>query len=89
LFEEPELFLYPKLLKNLRELIYQVSVLNFPYQVLRASHSLQMIDLSKRNSTLIRMVKNENDTKLYQIKDQDLLEAKEAHSTEDFETSNV
>ncbi|MBS1503774.1 MAG: AAA family ATPase, partial [Bacteroidetes bacterium] len=83
LFEEPELFLYPKLLKNLRELIYQVSELNFPYQVLCASHSPQMIDLSKRNSTLIRMVKNENGTKLYQIKDEDLQNAKEVRSVED------
>ncbi|MGL1493945.1 AAA family ATPase, partial [Vibrio parahaemolyticus] len=48
LFEEPELFLYPRLLKELRELIYAVSDLEYPYQVLCASHSPQMIDLSKR-----------------------------------------
>ncbi len=83
LFEEPELFLYPRLLKSLRELIYAVSDLNFPYQVLCASHSPQMIDLSKRNSTLIRMVRNVTGTKLYQIKDEDLQEAKEAKSIED------
>jgi len=83
LFEEPELFLYPKLLKNLRELIYQVSELNFPYQVLCASHSPQMIDLSKRNSTLIRMIRNENGTKLYQVKDEDLQQAKEVPSIEE------
>ena len=83
LFEEPELFLYPKLLKSLRELIYAVSELDFPYQVLCASHSPQMIDLSKRNSTLIRMVKNEAGTKLYQVKDEDLKEAKGAPTIED------
>lgn len=83
LFEEPELFLYPRLLKSLRELIYAVSEENFPYQVLCASHSPQMIDLSKRKSTLIRMVKNENGTSLYQIKDTDLQQAKGTANIED------
>ncbi len=83
LFEEPELFLYPRLLKNLRELIYAVSDQNFPYQVLCASHSPQMIDLSKRNSTLIRMIRHEEGTKLYQVKDEDLQEAKGATTIED------
>lgn len=80
LFEEPELFLYPRILKSLRELIYAVSDQDFPYQVLCASHSPQMIDLSKRNSTLIRMVNENNQTKLYQIKDEDLQKAKDAPS---------
>jgi putative ATP-dependent endonuclease of OLD family len=83
LFEEPELFLYPRILKSLRELIYDVSDQNYPYQVLCASHSPQMIDLSKRNSTLIRMIKTDFGTKLYQIKDEDLKEAKGAQSVED------
>lgn len=76
LFEEPELFLYPRLLKELRELIYAVSDLEYPYQVLCASHSPQMIDLSKRNSTLIRMVKSGDGTQLFQVKDEDLQQAK-------------
>jgi putative ATP-dependent endonuclease of OLD family len=83
LFEEPELFLYPKILRSLRELIYDVSELDFPYQILCASHSPQMIDLSKRNSTLIRMVRGSTGTKLYQIKDEDLKEAKGAKSIDD------
>ncbi|QEC41560.1 ATP-dependent nuclease [Pseudobacter ginsenosidimutans] len=83
LFEEPELFLYPKILKSLRELVYAVSDLDYPYQVLCASHSPQMIDISKRNSTLIRMVKVESGTKLYQISDGDLQEANGARSFED------
>lgn len=77
LFEEPELFLYPKILKKLRELVYAVSDLDYPFQVLCASHSPQMIDLSKRQSTLVRMSKNKNGTQLYQIKDEDLQEASE------------
>jgi predicted ATP-dependent endonuclease of OLD family len=83
LFEEPELFLYPKLLKCLRELIYAVSEREFPYQVLCASHSPQMIDLSKRNSTLIRMVKTNTGTKLFQVRDEDLRDAKGAATLED------
>jgi len=83
LFEEPELFLYPRILKNLRELIYAVSDQDFPYQVLCASHSPQMIDLSKRNSTLIRMIKVDSGTQVYQIRDEDLKEAKGAESVED------
>jgi putative ATP-dependent endonuclease of OLD family len=83
LFEEPELFLYPRLLKSLRKLIYDVSELEFPYQVLCASHSPQMIDLSKRKSTLIRMVRNSEGTKLYQVKDEDLQEAKGTASMAD------
>jgi putative ATP-dependent endonuclease of the OLD family len=83
LFEEPELFLYPKILKRLRELIYAVSEDSYPYQILCTSHSPQMIDLSKRNSTLIRMVKTEAGTKLYQVRDEDLKEAKEANTIDD------
>ncbi|HVU98500.1 MAG TPA: AAA family ATPase [Puia sp.] len=83
LFEEPELFLYPKILRSLRELIYSVSEKNYPYQVLCASHSPQMIDLSKRNSTLVRMVQDGTGTRLYQVKDDDLKEAKEAKTFED------
>lgn len=82
LFEEPELFLYPRILRELRALIYKVSDEDYPYQILCASHSPQMIDLSKRKSTLIRMVKEDTSTKLYQVKDEDLKEAKEAVSVD-------
>lgn len=76
LFEEPELFLYPRIVKELRELIYQVSVEDLPYQVLCASHSSSMIDLSKPKSSIIRLVNNKEGTKTYQINDQFLKEAK-------------
>lgn len=58
LFEEPELFLHPKLMKQLRSLIYKVSETESPYQILCASHSPQMIDITKEKSSLVRMVKN-------------------------------
>ncbi|HHV1392817.1 TPA: ATP-dependent nuclease [Escherichia coli] len=76
LFEEPELFLYPRMVKELRELIYQVSTEDLPYQVLCASHSSSMIDLSKPKSSIIRLVNNSTGTKSYQINDQFLKDAK-------------
>lgn len=77
LFEEPELFLHPKLMKQLRSLIYKVSEAESPYQILCASHSPQMIDITKEKSSLIRMVKNELGTMFYQINDEFLKESKE------------
>lgn len=75
LFEEPELFLYPGIVKELRQLIYQVSQDDLPYQVLCASHSPQMIDISKPKSSIIRMVKSDTGTRLYQINDKFLANA--------------
>ncbi|WP_284601520.1 ATP-dependent nuclease [Dickeya dadantii] len=83
LFEEPELFLYPKIVKELRELIYQVSVEDLPYQVLCASHSSAMIDLSKPKSSIIRLVKQNDFTKIFQINDKFLKEAKGIVTNED------
>jgi predicted ATP-dependent endonuclease of OLD family len=73
LFEEPELFLHPILTKKLRNLIYDVSAEDMPFQILCASHSPQMIDISKDHTSLVRMIKNDSgDTHLYQVKKEDL-----------------
>jgi predicted ATP-dependent endonuclease of OLD family len=77
LFEEPELFLHPKLMKQLRSLIYKVSETESPYQVLCASHSPQMIDITKEKSSLVIMIKSNVGTKLYQINDEFLKQSKE------------
>ncbi len=69
LFEEPELFLYPKVVRNLRDLIYKVSEGDTPYQVLCASHSPSMIDISQFKSSIIRMVKDDDSTQLHQVSD--------------------
>ncbi|WP_452219286.1 ATP-dependent nuclease [Lacinutrix undariae] len=82
LFEEPELFLHPKLMKQLRSLIYKVSEAESPYQVLCASHSPQMIDITKEKSSLVRMVKNYSGTMFYQINDEFLKESKEIKTKE-------
>ncbi|MBD3341884.1 MAG: AAA family ATPase [Candidatus Lokiarchaeota archaeon] len=83
LFEEPELFLYPKIIKELRGLIYQVSEDDLPYQILCASHSPQMIDISKTKSSIIRLTKSENKTRLHQINDKFLKEAKDIKTDEE------
>lgn len=77
LFEEPELFLHPKLMRELRTLIYKVSEDDLPYQILCASHSPQMIDISKPKSSLIRIIKKANDTtQLFQVNEEYLKSAK-------------
>ena len=67
LFEEPELFLHPNVTIKLRESLYNLSE-NSPYQILCATHSPMMIDLSKPHSSLIRAIKDKDEnTKTYQI----------------------
>jgi len=67
LFEEPELFLHPKITLKLRESLYQLAQ-NSPYQVLCATHSPMMIDVSKPHSSLIRAVKDSSEnTHTYQV----------------------
>jgi predicted ATP-dependent endonuclease of OLD family len=80
LFEEPELFLHPHLMRQLRDLVYSVSVGSSPFQVLCASHSPQMIDLSRTKSSLVRMVRTEEGTKLFQLSDPDLIAAQNTDS---------
>lgn len=72
LFEEPELFLHPVLTKELRSLIYEVSDKDTPFQVLCASHSPQMIDISKDHSSLARMIKENGGTQIFQVQQEDL-----------------
>lgn len=83
LFEEPELFLHPKLMKQLRTLIYKVSETDTPYQILCASHSPQMIDITKEKSSLVRMVKHNDGTRLFQINDEFLKDSKAIKTKEE------
>lgn len=61
LFEEPEVFLHPKIAFKLRESLYELAE-NSPYQILCATHSPLMIDISKPHSSLIRVVKERDET---------------------------
>jgi len=70
-------------MKQLRTLIYKVSETDTPYQVLCASHSPQMIDITKEKSSLVRMVKFNDETRLFQINDEFLKDSKEIKTKED------
>jgi len=73
LFEEPELFLHPSLTKKLRNLIYEVSGNDMPFQIICASHSPQMIDIGKEHTSLVRMIKEtDGKTNLFQVSKEDL-----------------
>lgn len=61
LFEEPELFLHPKIAFKLRESLYDLAE-NSPYQIICATHSPLMIDISKPHSSLIRVTKDLDET---------------------------
>lgn len=67
LFEEPELFMHPKASVALRKTLYDV-IENSPFQILCATHSPIMVDISKPHSSLVRVVKDENENvKTYQV----------------------
>jgi predicted ATP-dependent endonuclease of OLD family len=67
LFEEPEVFLHPKIAFKLRESLYELAE-NSPYQILCATHSPLMIDIAKSHSSLIRVVKkNDEITVTFQV----------------------
>lgn len=69
LFEEPELFLHPEITFRLRKNLYDLAE-NSPFQILCATHSSLMIDISKSHSSLVRVVKAESeDTATYQVGD--------------------
>ncbi len=84
LFEEPELFLYPKVIRELRDLIYKVSEGDTPYQVLCASHSPSMIDITQLKSSIIRIVKDNDKTRLHQVSDAFLKDASGTVSDAEF-----
>lgn len=78
LFEEPELFLHPKIAFRLRKSLYDL-VNDSPYQILCASHSPLMIDVSKPHSSIVRVTKDEQteNTKTFQIWDEIFQESNE------------
>lgn len=67
LFEEPELYLHPKSTFLLREELYNIAE-DSPFQILCATHSPKMIDISKPHSSLVRITKDlSEETKTYQV----------------------
>jgi putative ATP-dependent endonuclease of the OLD family len=67
LFEEPEIFLHPKAINSLRKVLYDLCT-NSPFQILCASHSPSLIDISKPHTSLVRVVKDDSlQTNIYQV----------------------
>jgi putative ATP-dependent endonuclease of OLD family len=71
LYEEPELFLHPKIAFKLRESLYELAE-NSPYQIICATHSPLMIDISKPHSSLIRVSKDPDENSYTHQVGQDL-----------------
>jgi putative ATP-dependent endonuclease of the OLD family len=57
LVEEPELFLHPSGVRNIQKLLYELAESSC-FQLICATHSPIMIDLSRPHSSLVRIVKN-------------------------------
>ena len=71
LFEEPELFLHPKITLKLRNSLYDLAE-HSNYQILCATHSPMMIDISRPHASLIRAVKDKDENTItYQV-DEDI-----------------
>lgn len=67
LYEEPELFLHPKVTFKLRNSLYDLAT-DSPYQILCATHSPMMIDVSRPHASLVRTIKESDETtKTYQV----------------------
>jgi len=70
LYEEPELFLHPEIAFKLRTSLYDLAEKS-PFQILCATHSPLMIDISKPHSSLVRVVKDpDENTHTYQVGDE-------------------
>lgn len=67
LFEEPEIYLHPKAINLLRKVLYELCT-DSGFQIICASHSPSLIDISKPHTSLVRMVRNINGTtSIYQV----------------------
>ena len=67
LFEEPEVYLHPKAIKLLRKMLYELCT-DSPFQIICASHSPSLIDISKPHTTLVRLIRdNDAISKLFQV----------------------
>lgn len=62
LFEEPEIYLHPQKINLLRRSLYEICT-NSPFQILCASHSPKLIDLSHPHVSMVRVFRN-NDLKV-------------------------
>jgi len=69
LIEEPELFLHPQSIRAFADVLYELAE-GSGFQVMAATHSPVLVDLSRDHTTLLRTVMdNEDGTKVHQVSD--------------------
>ncbi|MCA1011400.1 ATP-dependent nuclease [Halobacillus halophilus] len=67
LIEEPELFLHPQSIRVFTDVLYDLAE-GFEFQIMAATHSPILVDLSRDHTTLIRTKMEENaEVKLHQV----------------------
>ena len=66
LIEEPELYLHPSAIRSMQRLLYKLAETS-EFQILCATHSPIAIDLSKEQSSLVRVVREKGTTQCYQV----------------------
>lgn len=68
LIEEPELFLHPQSIRMFADVLYELAE-GFEFQIMAATHSPIIVDLSRDHTTLLRTrMKNNAEVQLHQVK---------------------
>lgn len=67
LIEEPELFLHPQSIRAFTDTLYNLAE-GSKFQIMTATHSPILVDLSKNHTTLIRVIMTDEGTKAHQVK---------------------
>lgn len=71
LMDEPEICLHPESIRQAKEILYDLASTG-EWQVMITTHSPIFIDLSKNNTNIIRVQKDDNEVNFYKTNDSDL-----------------
>lgn len=74
LMDEPEICLHPESIRQAKEILYSLSISN-EWQVMITTHSPVFIDLSKNNTNIIRVQKEDANVSLFKTNDAELSNA--------------
>jgi putative ATP-dependent endonuclease of OLD family len=66
LFEEPELFLHPSAIRSVRNLLFTLAN-HSEFQIMAATHSAVLIDLSRPHTTLVRVTPSDAGSSVTQV----------------------
>ncbi|MGE7918266.1 ATP-dependent nuclease [Viridibacillus sp. NPDC093762] len=67
LIEEPELFLHPQSVRMFADVLYNLAE-HSEFQIMTATHSPIMVDLSRNHTTLLRVVATDDGSIVHQVK---------------------